>query len=106
MSIEKPSTTLPVVGSEKPCILDEDDKKWFEHRTLHLDKDGYVVFYEHKRGKEKQYHMNMCVLCIGMSAGDNEMHHNGVAALKRWIKAKTPPDIQKYCLDLLKKRHL
>lgn len=106
MSLEKPSTTLPIVGSDKPCILDEDDKKWFENRTLHLSKDGYVVFYEPFRGKVKEYYMNMCVLCMGMSTGENEMHPNGVAALKRWIKAKTPVDIQKYCLDSLKQRHI
>ena len=100
----KKSAELPIVDYDKPCLVDEDNRKWFENRKLYFKNQ--VVFYEEKRGKMKTYLLCECVMAMAMADGRKPMHPGGIVALKRYIFVKTPTDIQKYCFDSLKKRNL
>lgn len=100
------SSKLPIVGSKNLCSVSPEHKKWFEHRILHHNKDGDVVFYEEKRGKLKEFLVCNSVMAVASSEGVKEMHPNGVAGLKRFIKVNTPIDVQNYCFQALKKRNL
>lgn len=93
---------LPIVGSDKPCLLSEQDKKWFGHRELHLDDEsGEVCFFEHRRNKLKKYLVSECVLAMATCDGRKPQHPLGLKGLTLYIKIKTPADIKRYCF-----RHL
>ena len=43
---------IPIIGSQTPCTVSPEDKKWFEHRDLYLNNE--VLSHEHRKKIEKE----------------------------------------------------
>lgn len=98
---------LPIVGQTDPCLICEEDYPWFVNRKLHRNGDDQIVFYEDKRGNNKEYILCEVIICMALCDGRKpEGHPDGVSALKRYVKVKCPADVQKHCFECLKKRNV
>ena len=82
--------SLPVVNSDRGCLLDECYVKWFQDKRLFLDGTGIYYYL-----KNKKYYVHDQVITLATKDGLKEPPANR-AILYEHLMTKVDPRVRKY----------
>lgn len=84
------SASLPIIGHDKPCLLDADMIPWFVDKTLQLNDEGvYYTIDDHK------YYVHDQVMILAVKQGFKPPLTPKLR-MRRFVQARADPDVRRY----------
>lgn len=84
------TASLPIVGHDKPCLIDPDMLPWLVDKTLRLDEEGvyYVI-------DDQRYYVHDQVMVIAVKQG-LKPPLTPKMRMRNYVRARADPDVRRY----------